>query len=95
MQAFAERYVKLVLAVGQHDPDYVDAYYGPPEWRTAGGQAAAGRDRRRGGGAGGQARRPRRRRPAAEPMVALRHRYLTRQLEALRARVRDARVGAG
>jgi hypothetical protein len=29
----AERYVRLVLAVGQHDSDYVDAYYGPPEWR--------------------------------------------------------------
>jgi hypothetical protein len=29
----AERYVKLVLAVGQHDADYVDAYYGPLEWR--------------------------------------------------------------
>jgi hypothetical protein len=28
----AVRYVKLVLAVGQHDPDYVDAYYGPAEW---------------------------------------------------------------
>jgi hypothetical protein len=24
--------VKLVLAVGQHDPAYVDAFYGPPEW---------------------------------------------------------------
>ena len=33
MDRLAERYVKLVLAVGQHDPDYVDAYYGPPEWR--------------------------------------------------------------
>lgn len=31
--ALANRYVKLVLAVGQHDPDYVDAYYGPAEWR--------------------------------------------------------------
>ena len=29
----AERYVKLVLAMGEHDPDYVDAYYGPAEWR--------------------------------------------------------------
>src|SRR5216117_1361267 len=29
----AEAYVKLVLALGQHDPDYVDAYYGPPEWK--------------------------------------------------------------
>ncbi len=33
MNALAERYVKLVLAVGQHDPAYVDAYYGPPEWQ--------------------------------------------------------------
>ena len=30
----AEEYVKLVLALGQHDADYVDAYYGPPEWKT-------------------------------------------------------------
>lgn len=27
--------VKLMLAVGQHDADYVDAYYGPPEWKKA------------------------------------------------------------
>jgi hypothetical protein len=33
MNQSAERYVKLVLAVGQHDADYVDAYYGPPAWR--------------------------------------------------------------
>ena len=29
----AERYVKLVLSLGEHDSDYVDAYYGPPHWR--------------------------------------------------------------
>jgi hypothetical protein len=33
LDAVAERYVKLVLGVGQHDPDYVDAYYGPDGWR--------------------------------------------------------------
>jgi hypothetical protein len=33
MNAVAQDYVKLVLAVGQHDADYVDAYYGPAEWR--------------------------------------------------------------
>ena len=33
MSLLAERYVRLVLALGQHDADYVDAYYGPPEWR--------------------------------------------------------------
>src|SRR5437764_9105861 len=33
LNKIAEAYVKLVLALGQHDPDYVDAYYGPPEWK--------------------------------------------------------------
>ena len=33
MNELGERYVRLVLAMGQHDPDYVDAYYGPPAWR--------------------------------------------------------------
>jgi hypothetical protein len=33
LKDISEQYVKLVLAVGLHDADYVDAYYGPPEWR--------------------------------------------------------------
>ena len=33
MNDAAERYVKLVLAMGEHDADYVDAYYGPAVWR--------------------------------------------------------------
>lgn len=32
LNGIAEPYTKLVLAVGQHDADYVDAYYGPKEW---------------------------------------------------------------
>ena len=32
-------YVKLVLAVGQHDPDYVDAYYGPADVAARSGSA--------------------------------------------------------
>ena len=35
MNRIAEQYVKLVLALGRHDADYVDAYYGPPEWKQA------------------------------------------------------------
>ena len=35
MNKLAERYVHLVLAMGQHDKDYVDAFYGPPEWKAA------------------------------------------------------------
>jgi len=34
MNGVAERYAHLVLALGQHDPDYVDAFYGPTEWKT-------------------------------------------------------------
>jgi hypothetical protein len=33
VQEIAEAYVRLVLAVGQHDAAYVDAYYGPSEWQ--------------------------------------------------------------
>jgi hypothetical protein len=36
MNNIAEGYVKLVLNVGQYDPQYVDAYYGPQEWRPSG-----------------------------------------------------------
>lgn len=31
----AREYVTLVLAMGEHDPTYVDAYYGPEAWRKA------------------------------------------------------------
>lgn len=35
MNSIAEDYVKLVLNIGQYDPDFVDAYYGPKEWRDS------------------------------------------------------------
>jgi hypothetical protein len=86
MNQTAESYVKLVLAVGQHDPFYVDAYYGPPELQK---QAEA-------------AKRPlpeiRSEAEAllaalhshpqeADPLLRLRHEYLTRQLQSLVARI--------
>ena len=30
----ARDYVRLVLSLGLHDADIVDAYYGPPEWKA-------------------------------------------------------------
>jgi hypothetical protein len=33
MNSVAEGYVKLVLEVGKYDPNYVDSYYGPKEWK--------------------------------------------------------------
>lgn len=33
MDGLAEKYVKLVLEIGQYDSDFVDAYYGPKDWK--------------------------------------------------------------
>ncbi len=33
MDGIAEQFVRLALAVGEHDPLYVDAYFGPAAWR--------------------------------------------------------------
>jgi len=35
LTAIGESYVRLARAVGVHDPDYVDAWYGPAAWKTA------------------------------------------------------------
>ena len=36
MAQIAREYVRLVLAMGEHDKDYVDAYYGPEDLKTRG-----------------------------------------------------------
>jgi hypothetical protein len=33
VNALARDYVGLILEIGEHEEGYVDAYYGPPEWR--------------------------------------------------------------
>lgn len=35
LDAAAEDYVHLILEIGEREPGYVDAYYGPPEWAEA------------------------------------------------------------
>lgn len=35
LDAAAERFVRLTLEYGAHEDGYVDAYFGPPEWREA------------------------------------------------------------
>ena len=87
MNSLGERYVRLVLAMGQHDADYVDAYYGPAEWkREADAQKLPliGIRSRAEALAREIANAPM---PAgAEELQRLRRQYLSRQLEALRAR---------
>ena len=87
MTTIAERYVKLVLALGQHDADYVDAYYGPAEWKKEAESnkiplddiAASAQSLLRdlGGTPSG-----------GDEMERLRHQYIDKQLSALAARVR-------
>jgi hypothetical protein len=89
MTTIAERYVKLVLAVGQHDADYVDAYYGPPEWKPAADAPVVPLADLRGDAAGilaalAAAPRP----PAGDELATLRHEYLVRQVGAIDARLR-------
>ena len=35
LNPLAEAYVRLALEIGAHEEGYIDAYYGPPEWKTA------------------------------------------------------------
>jgi hypothetical protein len=88
MSDLAERYVKLVLAVGVHDADYVDAYYGPPEWRAAAAEQRRGlADLDADAAALLAALAERVPPPGADELEQLRHRYLTTQVESLRARL--------
>jgi hypothetical protein len=84
----AARYVHLVLALGQHDPDYVDAFYGPAEWKTD-----AAKEKKPLEAIGAEARKVREQiensSPPAEEME--RREYLDKQLSALEARVRILR----
>jgi hypothetical protein len=81
----AERYVRLVLAVGQHDADFVDAYYGPDAWKPARGSAPAraallaAADELRAAIEATAA--------PADPLVRLRREYLIAQTRATRTRL--------
>ncbi|MGE0593123.1 MAG: hypothetical protein AB7G23_17290 [Vicinamibacterales bacterium] len=85
---FGEAYVRLVLGVGCHDPDYVDAYYGPAAWRAEVTTAAWGladlEARAAALAADLDGLSPS---PGADDLPALRYAYLRSQLSALRARV--------
>jgi hypothetical protein len=88
MNALAERYVHLVLALGQHDPDYVDAYYGPAEWRKEAEATRLPLSDINGAAADLAAALAAAQPPeSAEELEHLRSRYLTRQLQALRGRL--------
>jgi hypothetical protein len=90
MNAVAERYAHLVLALGQHDPDYVDAFYGPPEWKTQAEKEKKSLDAI--GAEAAELIATLAKIPDAatsgDEMLKLRREYLQKQISALAARVR-------
>src|SRR5262245_2511633 len=90
VKAVAEQYAHLVLALGQHDPDYVDAFYGPPEWKTQ-----AEKEKKSLDAIGAEAAeliaalsKTADAATSGEEMLKLRRDYLQKQIAALAARVR-------
>src|SRR6187455_462967 len=80
-------YVRLALAVGAHDPDYVDAFYGPAEWKAAADSAKLPiAEIRRRAAALLDSLRVVKLTDTTE-LVRLRQTYLTRQLESMAARL--------
>jgi hypothetical protein len=91
LDAIARDYVRLVLEMGERDDGYVDAYYGPAEWRAAAranprtlpelAAAAEALAARLGNGAG----------PGGGTPAELRPAFLRGQIRALSARIRQLR----
>jgi hypothetical protein len=85
LDAAGERYAKLVLALGERDGDYVDAFYGPSAWRDEAKTARKGLDQIRAEAtlvlAEVEKARP------TEELSRLRQSYQVHQLKALLARV--------
>src|SRR3954464_2952600 len=88
MAQIAQEYVRLVLAMGHHDPDYVDAYYGPADIKAEADAAKLSLhdigntvntliESVKGVRADGN-----------DELARLRHQYLEKQLSAMSARVR-------
>ena len=86
MNELAERYVKLVLAMGQHDADYVDAYYGPDNWRIE-AETAAQTLKQIEVAVDAALADLQEIAPDGTELGQMRHQYLQRQLEALRVRI--------
>jgi len=87
MAQIAREYVRLVLAIGQHDKDYVDAYYGPDDLKKEAERAKLSLDAIAAGVKGLQAQIAGAT-PEADELPRLRHQYLEKQLSAMGARVR-------
>lgn len=87
LNPIAESYVRLALAVGVHDPDYVDAFYGPAGWKAAADSARMPLAEIRTRAAALLDSLKAVTLPDTSELVRLRRSYLTGQLESLAARL--------
>jgi hypothetical protein len=87
MATISREYVRLVLALGKHDRDYVDAYYGPDDLKKEAEAAGLGLDAI-GQGAAALSERVNKMAAGGDELSALRRQYLEKQIAAMRARVR-------
>jgi hypothetical protein len=87
LNQIAKSYVKLVLAVGQYDSNYVDAFYGPKEWLTEAQSAKKSLDAIRQKALPLAAELDSLDSTHEEEILQLRHQYLKKQLSSLIARV--------
>jgi hypothetical protein len=87
MNIIAELYVKLVLAVGQHDENYVDAFYGPEAWQAEAKAKKKTLDSIKQEASVLTEQLRKINVSTSEEIVRLRHQYLVKQLAALVARV--------
>ena len=87
MAEISREYMRLVLAMGQHDKDYVDAYYGPADIKADAKRAKLTLDDI-GTSVNALSTRLNGLPPAGDELSQLRHQYLRKQLAAMSARVR-------
>ncbi len=88
LDTIANRYVRLVLGMGHHDPDYVDAYYGPDSLKAAADRDSLALPAIQSGADSLLAELGDAMPTGSDSMLVMRHRYLRTQLGALVVRTR-------
>ena len=92
LDPIAEQYVRLALALGEHDADYVDAYFGPAAWREEARQRALPLDEITAAADDLTAKLQAIDTAGADTLLGLRHNFLFTHLQSLAA-VSRARSG--
>jgi len=87
LNRLADSYMRLVLSVGMHDADYVDAYYGPEQLRQEATKEKLPLESIRRTAAAAVAELKTLSPTRMDELVSLRREYLLRQLQALIARI--------